>query len=407
MPKEFLPIFNQPEALEQEKRETKPSSSYESSLKNLEAMKQEEFETLSESGNTIRREPNPVVKQKKMNRLAVYVLTSLIASGAAGETLQNTALAESLPEKETKKFVVDTKEIETARLRDYQSLEKIIQEGKIKEKIDFLRQQYGSAIDNFLSIHKIPKTLEFFEKTKNGMENNNTDILIKKDFPYGMTAGSILSNLTKEKWTNLTTEQKTEKSQISVEIEGFENASGLSNAVIQKYLENRPQFWRQGSTKSIEYMNKEKELAPGYAKAGETKIYSIATMLEKDSRQNINIYKLPRGYSENIIFTTIDHEMAHNNDWENSQVLSNQERVDLFYDIAMRYSSSDHFKSRYVESIKDKNGDKELELYVKTREYWATISEEYLKNPDQFKKYYEEDTALVEKWLGKINGSEN
>ncbi len=380
-----------------------PEVFYEQQLGNLDNLKQLEYETLSSLEKKITAEKDLEKRTNKSNKLTVFVLGSLIAFGITRESIQNRALAQNIPEKETRQVLnrINIEELENQRLIDVQRIENIFQEEKIEEKITFLKDYYAEAIQGFLSIRKISRTLDFLKIAKQGIRQNDPDVLVKKDFPLAMTPGSIISSLAKENWTVLNKEQKLEKSK-DIKINGFESVAGFSNEDVETYLKSKysPQ-WFRGSTKEIVFVPEIRKIDERYEKAGETKSYGISAMIEKDERAPLAVYEISQGHTRESVLETIDHELAHNNDWQNSMILSNQERINLFYGVTQRYNEEDRFKSNYIESIKIE--DKSLERYVKTKEYWAKIVENYMTDKDKFEKSFPKDANLVKKWFNIIN----
>ncbi len=78
----------------------------------------------------------------------------------------------------------------------------------------------------------------------------------------------------------------------------------------------------------------------------------------------------------NFAFEAISHESGHANDWETVEGLTPIERLDLLFEVSNRVYAPNRFQSAYVDLIK--NDDKQIELYTKTKEYWAEICGEYL-----------------------------
>lgn len=171
--KETFPPIETPKSSEEKE---KPQVFYEEQLDNLEKLKQEELKALIESEKEIAVQEDPAKRTKRASKLTAYLLTTFIAFGLAQETLQNQALAQGFPEKKIEEVLkkIDVNKLEQERLKDYQELKKIIEEEKIEEKVKFLKEQYGSAIEHFLSIHKINETLHFLKMVKIGLEQKKS-----------------------------------------------------------------------------------------------------------------------------------------------------------------------------------------------------------------------------------------
>jgi len=84
---------------------------------------------------------------------------------------------------------------------------------------------------------------------------------------------------------------------------------------------------------------------------------------------------------EYIIENILSHEMAHANDWVSDMELSNEERLDLLLAVGSRLDAVPRYGSNYVEAIENKN--KKTERYFKAQEYWAEISAQYFRDPDE------------------------
>lgn len=386
--------------------EKKPEIFLEEQIDNLEKLKQEELEFFLEKEKEIDKE-DPRKGAKNKAKLAAYLLITFIALGTAKEGLENRAIAQTIPEKKTEIVLekTDADKLEKERLEDYQKLKKTIEEEKIAEKLDFLEKQYDGAIENFLSFQKISQTLSFLEKLEANLKKGDPNALVNKDFPRAMTLGSVISNFSRENWTVFNEKQKLEKSQEEITIKGFENFPGASNEEIKNLLQKYPKTWLQNSTKEIIYVPEIQKVDKRYVKGGEARPYGVSAMLEKDIRTPIKIFEIPQEHIKNSILETtlevLHHEIAHNNDWESSQILSSQERINFLYDITQRYNSENRFKSSYVESIKIK--DKFLESYIKTKEYWAEIMMNHLLYGEQFEASHPEDAKICQKWFNLIN----
>lgn len=276
-------------------------------------------------------------------------------------------------------------------------------------KIDFLRRHYGPVMSHFFHNHHIDLALELLDSVRTRLARNDSAVLAHSERPdVFATSASLLLQFVRECWTPLTREEKEKRSGEPVEIKGFELVPGTSDGAVDRSFHARyPRPWLHGSTKSITYVPqiKTKKEAEGYIMGGDTRPYGIAAMLEQDTRAPAHVYNVPEGRTFDSVSETLDHEIAHNNDWDNCHLLSNQERIDFFFEVTERFLSDDRFISSYVESLmfEDENAGK----YIRAREYWATINEEYHgPRRESFRCEHPKDAALVERWFNAISGVE-
>lgn len=377
----------------------------------LASMKAQESEALGEAEHAINTEGNPEQKGKKMRRLAVYALTTLLAACSADDAFRRGTTAQEGPRLRPERMSVppNRAEIEAQRRVEYQAFEAMTQERGTLTKIKFLRKHYGPVVDNFFYNHHIDLALELLDSVKTRLARNDSAVLAHPERPdVFATPASLLLQFVRERWTPLTREEKEEKNRGLVEIKGFELVPGMSNDAVDRSLHARyPRPWLHGSTKSITYVPqiKTKKEAEGYIIGGDTRPYGIAAMLEQDTRAPAYVYNVPEGRTFDSVSETLDHEIAHNNDWDNCRLLSNQERIDFFFEVTERFASDDRFMSLYVESLAFE--DENIEKYIKAREYWATINEEYHgSRREAFRREHPKDAALVERWFSAINGVE-
>jgi hypothetical protein len=396
------------ESFGQHPRETKERRNlefYRNKVDTLQELARQENKSLCEIRERISQEENIETRRRKMSWLQLLLITTTIAFNVALTSLQNRALAQSTPEQKVV-YILGKEEIERfekERLTHYLQLKRIIEEEKIKEKLEFLRKLYGHALDGFLSLHKINQTLELLEKVEKGLTENDPNILVDKDFPLGATYGSFLSNYFKNHWVVLSKEEKLQRSRKDIIVQGFEKLPGFSNEEIKRVLEKiYPPQWLLGSTREITYVDEIVRIDETFVKGGHTRSYGFSALAEEDIRAPIVVFNIPGGYTKEILYLILHHELAHNNDWQNSLLLSNQERINFLYEVTLRYLNPDSFKSDYVQSIKIE-GDEKAELYLKVTEFWAEIVAAYFLNRDEFKKNYPEDAKLVERWFNRIN----
>ncbi len=99
------------------------------------------------------------------------------------------------------------------------------------------------------------------------------------------------------------------------------------------------------------------------------------------------------------ITASIDHEIAHSNDWGSPRI-DYKTRLQLLVKLSKRINAEDRFKSSYVESIRDK--DAHENNYHRAVEYWAEITAQYFKDPT---KLNIEDFNIVNEHVHKMDPS--
>lgn len=393
--------------------ETKPEQRpevLEENLSEKENFLRQEAELFSTREKEIIQEPNPEKRKKRFAKLNAYILTTMIVLGITGEAMADRVMAGQVS-KEKAGFVekINVQKIEQQREENYENIKKIFEEEKIEEKLNFLKEKYGEVIDSFLFLNKINRNVEAIKNVDLAIKEKNSEAFINKSSPFAVTPGSILFNL-KENWTPLNKEEKLEKSK-EFKISGFENISGLTNEEVKKQLLGKyPYPWLAGSLKGINYVPEitykyDEKGKPVLQVLGSAQRYGMESMLQQDNRTVLRIFKDSESAGKEEIMSALDHEIAHSNDWENSRILSNQERINFLYDVTMAFGNAGHFETPYVESLS--NPDKKMENYLKAKEYWAEINKVYVnldqEGKEKFKKGFEKDVQLFEKWFKIIN----
>lgn len=228
-------------------------------------------------------------------------------------------------------------------------------------------------------------------------------VLVDRDFPYGGTFASILSQPLQDHWTPLSRAQKQERAR-DITIQGFEHVPGLTNEKMRQKIEKRyPEIWLRGSAKEIIYIpERQQGHKEGWEKAATMRQFGIQAMLEQDVRAPIFLYPTSRSPSKELVLEDLDHELAHVNDPENSRMLSAQERIQMFYEMTERYRSPERLQIEYVESIQHE--DPQAQLYIRVKEYWAELVSLYFgPERERFQKEHTEDFNLVDRWYKRIN----
>ena len=370
-------------------------------------MREQKIDELLIEERNILEKAGSKLSKKNRSRLMMYLLTGAMAFGFAKEALTQESTTQKLYDKEKKAKIIEKPDMESKleeeRKSSFNRMREVLEKHNTGDKIEYLKNKYGDVISGFLKMRGISNTLEFFKQVEEGLSNNDENIFVNKDFVYASTAGSILSRYGHEYWTNLDKDQKEVISK-EITINGFENIPGCTNEMVREILENSySKSWLKGSTKELNYVPETQTINDSTYKAGQVVAYGISAMIKRDVRAPLTIYASPDGDSVESVIDVIHHELAHSNDWENSMILSAQQRVDMFYDIANRFEDEDRYKSNYVENMIS-HEDKQMELYIKTSEYWAEISRRfYGMNGDKFKKDFPKDAELVEKWENIIS----
>lgn len=150
---------------------------------------------------------------------------------------------------------------------------------------------------------------------------------------------------------------------------------------------------------SIRYLpTKEKKMPEAYGTEG----YSAGTCYwgEGAERSEIELYGTEFLSVEEFISTNL-HEIGHAVYAEKSGTMTFYQASDLVYRNTNRLSAPNRFQSGYVESIT--NPDKQLELYLKSREYSVEILSAYLMD----KELDPLDAMNVEDWLRRLDPNFN
>ena len=164
----------------------------------------------------------------------------------------------------------------------------------------------------------------------------------------------------------------------------------LSGSEIISLLDNTlPRGWGRGDVATITQRAEMLSMPPGYGKKAGGKGVGVA-MAVATSRENegekggmieFSRHAAAGSSVERILEDALFHEIAHLNDWENDKDTSFEERVDLVLKIAERLKSEDRYRSPYLERIENEN--KEEELYLRAKEYWAEIASQYFRDPNK------------------------
>lgn len=108
-------------------------------------------------------------------------------------------------------------------------------------------------------------------------------------------------------------------------------------------------------------------------------------------------------FSQNLsnVFSAMSHELGHANDWLNRTDLPQAYRIKLLRLVVERLDKGDRYRSPYVESIINKNPQKQL--MHRATEYWGEIIQFYFDQPKEAKtRLSPYDLDLIEKFLRDV-----
>lgn len=94
------------------------------------------------------------------------------------------------------------------------------------------------------------------------------------------------------------------------------------------------------------------------------------------------------------VIACLSHEVAHANSDDTDREMTEEQRVNLLLKIIRRVLAPDRYQSEYVESITDKNPNRQL--FIKAEEYWAEIFSAYFSNPQSLNI---KDLRIVERQI--------
>jgi len=302
---------------------------------------------------------------------------------------------------------IDQKELlanklERERKDDFKSLVAYLEKNKTEEKIKELRSYYGMHLDELLFANGIDNTLACVRNIKNSVGKDN--LFVYKDDPYGiMTLGSIVSRDYRTQWQEPPKEKREARSNQHYDITGFEHSAHFTNDDIRTYLIKKYHpAWIAPSTEGIDFVAREKQTPEQRGALGQSESFSILS--DPQERFRISIYEndfLHENPDE--LLHTLDHEIAHQNEWSKNVFLTSGDRINFLYETTQRLYSADRYKTPYVENdVRNRKYlSDETKNYTLVSEYWAVVAQAYNNNPATFKKNHPKDAALYEKWYKK------
>jgi len=204
----------------------------------------------------------------------------------------------------------------------------------------------------------------------------------------------------------------------SPEINGFERI-GISDEVLGKIWSDGngayPKKWISGEISRIYFLDREEKLSGKYGE----KLAKHQADAATSNTGEVIFYKnkiLSNNIPKESLLENIDgsfgHEMGHQNDWETDKDLSLLERAELLKAIIDRMNSDRPFRSIMEEFYGSQsyhgsiiNEDKKAERYLKAKEYWAQVCEDYFAVPTWLEDNYTEDYRIVDSYIKKVDNS--
>lgn len=187
-----------------------------------------------------------------------------------------------------------------------------------------------------------------------------------------------------------------ERAKEPLAVEGFQEKFGIPDEAIQQIIsETVPSGWSgAGTVSSFTISQKPMPLSKESGLSGNADGRCRSGEWEKAAELLVS----PDYRLSDKTPALINHELAHANDWNRSNVLSPEDRLTLLYLVHERMSSPDHLRFSYVESIS--NPDKKAEHLKKCTEYWAELMGYSLDIPAESKEEWERKfrAKAVEKW---------
>ncbi len=194
--------------------------------------------------------------------------------------------------------------------------------------------------------------------------------------------------------------ERKSRDQEGIAIDAIETHDGLlRQEQVQDVVVNLPQSWTIGKIESIHFLKGVEKADKGYAPSG---VLADETPNPATGESSIRFFGSAKNESVEYVIETIDHEVAHANDWQNRPGLSLEERLAFWTKVSDRSFAADRYYSSYVEGIKDK--DLGAENYYKTIEYWAEICQAYFNHPDDLDV---NDFRLVDRFVKNADPAYN
>ncbi|MEI7741185.1 MAG: hypothetical protein WCJ29_01645 [bacterium] len=366
-------------------------------------------------------------KSKRLKWLRVFTLSSSLAvSLVGGKALAHEPSRYSFVETKLSKKELDEREEGIKKECDF--VRDIFKRERINERVAALKEKYGENISPLLRVRGFNEAKWFVEDIEAGEKSGKKDLYINSEKANTDTLGQSLAAISEE-WKAATEEQKSSMRKRDIPIRGLPDEPGISEKEIRSQLEYRTtSLWLKNSTTEIIYDREVKSMPAEYGTGG-TVGGEVQTTSISEHRVPIRVFlqvksmdearrefsefkeepdvveKFAAGARKASLIEVILHESAHTNDWMNSEILSNQERLEFLEDIGglfeTRYPDSSAFHSGYVDRIK--NNDPKKELYIKVTEYWAELTAKYLASDrEAFEKRRPAEGAVLRKWVSRM-----
>jgi len=349
-------------------------------------------------GNKFEQIPQEPVEEKEEKKVTRRDFLKTMGKIAVGGAIIASGLdkgVEALAEQEKK----DPK-IEQIK-EDWTEFKQVVKESKVRDNIKFLEQTYGSIADGM--VFQLKNNLQLFDQLVNE-EKNGVDLTNEKNKDLLKASIEEYHTYWDQGFFDETVRKAENKEGLSAKIEGFERIEGMDNEKVQELLEdNFNKRWLYGNTSSFEYVDELKSRKT-FDVAGEAHTEGLVGIFYKSGKEKIKIYKNEGMKDEERLLEIMSHEIGHHQDWENSNRLPLQDRLQFLREVTERLGSSDRFHSSYVEiDIPCEYSDyspQEIK-YIQAIEYWAVMVENYDRHGEDLKKNKLEDYELVDKWRGK------
>lgn len=327
-----------------------------------------------------------------------------VAALASNIGLSETAEARNVPTgAEARKVPVEPSrerivpENQEFSIEQWESYKKIILESKIKDNIQYIESKLGQAAAPFL--FKVKEDMFLFdqllEDEKKGVDlsqGDNRGLVIQalRDFHL------FYDSATYEKIGRISMEEVRHN---PPEFIGFEHLPKDGNQGIKEVLETRlDAAWLYGNISSFRF-SRSVQKAKTFQIAGEALSDRLNGIFYRSFRESIVIYDTPYLKDPRELRSVINHEIAHHNDWQNSNVLTMQERMQFFRDVLERLESPEHIVFPYIENDipkEYKDLTKEEIKLIQAEEYWAEING--LASVELLYGKQARDMELIAKW---------
>ena len=262
---------------------------------------------------------------------------------------------------------------------------------KLKEKMTLLESDYGGAI-NYL-IFKIKSDEYLLSSLETASEETRAFMNAELAFSYDFF------------WNKEEIINRANQNQKEPQIIGFENLPQQSNESVKKIFKDIPRELT-GNVDKICFIPESKNRI-SYSVAAEAKDVGIQAVIWRGNRHVAVVYQYPAINESGSLKIMIVHELTHLNDWQSSNRLTMEERLEFLVDVTKNLKDPECVKSEYIlrdipEEYREMGWDEKEMRYRQARELWAEAVEKYIAFPEDFKKLSPKDYALVEKWLPKI-----